>query len=632
MKRLLVVLGLCVLCVDAALAQNTSQVFGRVTDASGGVLPGVTVTLSSPALLEPRVAVTSDTGTYQFPGLPIGAYLVRFELTGFGTQAREGLQLTAGFSAQVNAELQIGGLAQEVVVTGVSPIVDLRSTTQGASFKSADLDVLPSSRDVFHVLNQAPGIAVDRQNVGGATNGQQTGMLSRGSAGGQSRWFVDGVDQTSLGSGRPFTLDFNAVEEMQLVAGGADVTQQTPGVTVNIITKSGSDTFHGSSWGFLTDRALGSDNISDAQRQQGANAGPPVLNVKDYGGQLGGPIKRGRAWFWGTYGLQRVNLGILDYYRRTDECAAVAANPPGFAFGDVADCLNVNKQKVPAYGFKFGLRPFKGNQVTVGASFGIRIESARESSELRPFETTNQLTYVRAADALPDTDLGARFWNHSAPPPSWKFGDQSAVSDRWLVDVSFGHFCYCNVIRPQDEALRLRSQAMIESTTGNQLRSHVSTAIAWRTNNAAELSTTYFLPGWAGGDHSIKAGYRYGRYGQMAQTIINGDAQALFNSPPPQPLFTTPFTARISRNGTSTSFLYQHSVYFQDTYSIDRFTLNLGARWDRQTDVVPARRALAHAWDGMPTLDGRPFNLLPALDVPTCRPASCGTRSRRGSA
>ena len=124
-------LGLALVFVLAiggmAGAQNTSQVFGKVTDASGGVMPGVTVTLSSPALLEPRVAVTSVTGTYEFSGLAIGTYSVRFELAGFGTQVREGLQLQSGFNAQVNVELQVATLEENVTVTGVSPIVDVRS-------------------------------------------------------------------------------------------------------------------------------------------------------------------------------------------------------------------------------------------------------------------------------------------------------------------------------------------------------------------------------------------------------------------------------------------------------------------------------------------------------------------------
>jgi len=122
-----------------AHAQNTSQVFGRVTDVSGGVMPGVTVTLSSPALLEPRVALTSVTGTYEFPGLGIGIYSVKFELAGFGTQVREGLQLQSGFNAQVNMELQVASLEENVIVTGVTPIVDIRSTTQGTRFNVDEL-------------------------------------------------------------------------------------------------------------------------------------------------------------------------------------------------------------------------------------------------------------------------------------------------------------------------------------------------------------------------------------------------------------------------------------------------------------------------------------------------------------
>src|SRR2546428_8455089 len=131
MKLVVAGLALFLALGGVADAQNTSQVFGKVTDVSGGVMPGVTVTLSSPALLEPRVAVTSVTGTYEFPGLAIGMYMVRFELAGFGTQVREGLQLQGGFNAQVNVELQVASLEEHVVVTGVNPIVDIRSTTQG---------------------------------------------------------------------------------------------------------------------------------------------------------------------------------------------------------------------------------------------------------------------------------------------------------------------------------------------------------------------------------------------------------------------------------------------------------------------------------------------------------------------
>src|SRR5262245_42893687 len=139
MKRALLSLALLMSCVSEGWAQNTSQVFGRVTDTSDAVLPGVTVTLTSPVLLEPRVAVTSETGTYQFPGLAIGVYSLKFELAGFGTQVREGLSLQGSFNSQLNVTMPLGGVQEGIVVIGVNPIVDVRSTTQGARFNVEEI-------------------------------------------------------------------------------------------------------------------------------------------------------------------------------------------------------------------------------------------------------------------------------------------------------------------------------------------------------------------------------------------------------------------------------------------------------------------------------------------------------------
>jgi hypothetical protein len=216
-------------------------------------------------------------------------------------------------------------------------------------------------------------------------------------------------------------------------------------VFVNVVTKSGSDAFRGATWLFRTDRALGSNNVTDDLRRQGANSGNPLLYTNDYGGQLGGPIKRGRAWFWGTYGMQNVRLGVLNYYKPTSDCAPVQANPLAHSFGNVIDCLNVNEQDVPALGSKFNLRPFAGNLVTVANSFGQRVETIRGADDLHPtFETTNKMTFIKQSDST--YDLGVRYWNTGLWDPSWKFGDQHTFSDRWLVDVSFGHHCWCDSI------------------------------------------------------------------------------------------------------------------------------------------------------------------------------------------
>jgi hypothetical protein len=598
-------------------AQNTSQVFGKVTDASGGVMPGVTVTLSSPALLEPRVAVTSVTGTYEFSGLAIGTYSVKFELAGFGTQVREGLQLQSGFNAQVNVDLQVATLAENVTVTGVSPIVDVRSTTQGTRFNTEELQAIPSTRDVFQVLTQTPGIAGDRQNVGGTHNGQQIGMFSRGAGDGQGRWFVDGVDRNDIANGRPFVIDFNSVDEVQVSTGGADVTMQTPGVLVNVVTKGGSDALKGATWLLRTDRALGSTNVTDALRAAGANSGNPLDYTNDYGGQLGGPIMKGRAWFWGTYGMQNVRLGVLNYYKQSADCAPVQANPLAHSFSNVIDCLNVNHQDVPALGSKFNVRPFAKNLVTVTNSFGQRVETIRGADDLHPtFETTNKMAYMLRSDST--YDLGVKYWNHGFWDPSWKFADQHTLSDRWLVDVSFGHHCWCNSIVPQTDELRL-AQPMLELTTGTWGRSWSDSTIMFVTNNTLEFTSSYFLPGKLSGDHSFKFGYKYGHYGEVYDRVYSGHGQAVFNSPSPLPLFSTPFTARVIRDYITPAFLNQHSTYVQDTYSRKRLTAIVGVRWDRQDDQVAAVSVAAHAFQGQPTIDGTPFNLFPAIDVPNVR-------------
>jgi hypothetical protein len=428
---------------------------------------------------------------------------------------------------------------------------------------------------------------------------------------------VDGVDRNDLANGRPFVIDFNSVEEVQVSTGGADATMQTPGVFVSVVTKSGSDAFKGSSWYLRTDRHLGSTNVTDEQRAQGANSGNPLVYTNDYGGQIGGPIKKGRAWFWATYGMQNVRLGVLNVYKETPECAPVKANPLSYEFSDVVGCLVLNKQDVPALGSKFNVRPFSGNLVTVANSFGQRVESIRSADDLHPtFETTNKMAYMVKSDST--YDLGPALWNTEIWDPSWKFGDQHTFNDRWLVDVSFGHHCWCNSIVPQTLELR-QLQPMLELSTGTWGRSWSDSTIMLVTNNTLDAGSTYFLPGKWGGEHSLKFGYKYGHYGEVYDRTYSGHAQSVFNSARPLPIFSTPFTARVIRDFITPAFFDQNSLYLQDTYSRQRFTAIVGLRWDRQEDYVAATNVPAHAFQGQPTIDGTPFNLFPALSVPEVR-------------
>src|SRR5438034_1993252 len=322
------VLALVALFATSAIASAQSQtgsIFGKATDSSGGVLPGVTVTVTGPVLLQPLTAVTSETGTYQFPRLEIGTYTVRFELTGFKTVVNEGIVVTVNFNAQVNAQLGISTVQETITVTGESPIVDTKEVGTKQTFTNELLQSIPSARDPWVILQQTAGIAMDRENVGGNMSGQQSNYVSRGGSPFNNKWSLDGVDITDMAAtgASPSYYDFDAFEEMTINTGGVDVTQQTGGVGINLVTKSGGDKFRGSSRFYVTDQKVESVNVTDAQRLQNAGSGNPIQNIKDYGFELGGPLKRGKAWIWGSFGKDVVDVGVVGFYKPTAACQQI---------------------------------------------------------------------------------------------------------------------------------------------------------------------------------------------------------------------------------------------------------------------------------------------------------------------
>src|SRR5688500_8286396 len=183
-RRTTLLAAVLLLCTaGAALAQQqTGEIFGRVTDNSGAVLPGATVSLQGPALIQPRIVVTSETGTYRVPELPIGTYRVSFELPGFRSLVREDIRVTIGFRAQMNASLELSSVQETVTVTGESPLIDTRETGVSTTFDLETMQALPSARDPWVMLERTPGITMDRVNVGGNQSGQQSGYISRGAS------------------------------------------------------------------------------------------------------------------------------------------------------------------------------------------------------------------------------------------------------------------------------------------------------------------------------------------------------------------------------------------------------------------------------------------------------------------
>jgi hypothetical protein len=576
----------------ALAQQQTGEIYGRAADPSGAMLPGTTVTVASRTLFQPRVAVTSATGTYRIPELPIGTYSVTFELAGFRTVAFQDIRVTIGFRAQVNATLELSTVQETITVTDGSPLVDSREAGTKSTFDLETLQNIPSARDPWVMLERTPGIVMDRVNVGGNQSGQQSNYISRGDSTGNNKWSIDGVDITDMAAtgASPIYYDFDMLEEMQVTTGGADVTQQTGGVGINLVTRSGTDRQKGNARFLVTDEVLEDDNINDDLRAQGAGAGAPIDNIKDYGFDVGGPVKEGSVWYWGSYGTQAITTGVIGFYKNDPACRpnGVAPDPRTSDTATLRNCLETDLTTLNNYNWKITWAPFSNNRFNLQNTWAEKVRNARDASDTRPIETTYRQKAV-------SSEFGAFGWL-TGPNPFWKIADQHVISDRWLVDVMAAHLGNNFVLDFHDDGLR-DVQARQETTSQVWGRSFQASTFL-RPTNSFDVVSSLFLPARAGGDHSLKFGYRWRN---SHSTILNhhgGFIDALFTN-------GAPTAADIWRDQSSESHLDTHAIYLQDNYSRNQLTINLGIRLDRQDDSAEPTR-----------VPENPFfpRLMPAID------------------
>jgi hypothetical protein len=298
-----------------AVAQTTDRagIEGKIVDQGGGVVPGVTAILTSPALLGgPRTTLTNDEGRYRFAALPAGTYQIAFELAGF-TPVKKELQLETGFVATVNETLGVGAVAESVTVTFDSPVVDVRTTGASATFGKEALEQLPTSRSMWQIMNLAPGLRVAGTDVGGSAVGTQQNYANYGTSVGGNKPSIDGVDTREDATGAGFYYDYGAFQEVQVKAMGSDAEMATPGTQFNGILKSGGDAFHGSGYFAWETPSLQSDNVTDELRARGVKDGNPLEAYHDANFDLGGPVLKQRLWFYGSYRHQYIRQGVLGY-------------------------------------------------------------------------------------------------------------------------------------------------------------------------------------------------------------------------------------------------------------------------------------------------------------------------------
>ena len=290
--------ALVLLWPTAAHAQ--ASLAGVVKDASGGVLPGVTVEAASSALIEKvRSVVTDDTGQYRIVDLRPGSYSVTFTLTGFSTVKREGLELAGSGTITVNADLKVGTLAETITVTGETPVVDVQNAARQAVLTGEAVAAAPAARSWNGILLLQPGITGDPGQVQLAPS-----MIIFGGHGGptqEGRLLVDGMNVgASRGGGgvSGYMVDTGNLQEVTFRSSGGLGEAETGGPYMNVIPKTGGNTFHGSFVESFSNQSLQASNYTDALKAAGLRVPGELLKLYDHDAALGGPIMKDRLWFY----------------------------------------------------------------------------------------------------------------------------------------------------------------------------------------------------------------------------------------------------------------------------------------------------------------------------------------------
>ena len=544
-------------------ASSTGTIQGRVTDAQGAVLPGVTVTATSPSALGSQTAVTSETGNYRFPAVPPGVYALSFELGGFNTLRREGIQIALGFTANVNVELALATLQETVTVSGASPIIDTSTTRIQQNFKLEQLQSIPNGRDMWALLAVTPSIQMGRIDIGGNRAGTQTAYVAYGQQG-QVRVLIEGINTTEGTGGAGFYFDFASLDEAFLGTSGQGAEMPNPGVQSQFIARSGSNQLQAEYHIDWYNNAMQGSNIPAEYIAPTAFNNAPIREHSneidryyDHDLNVGGPIARDKVWFFGTYRTQ---------------FNAVAQ--PNFQFDQTFDTKLWNA---------VGKATYQMNQKN--KLIGYYQWGQKEQPNRLP---NNDYTYLSPEQTLKQ-DSGS--WVYKG---EWN----GTVSDTLYLEARYGDFgYYFPLLTNSPDNFYWRDTGRLISEGAHQ-RQQLD-----RDRKQYNLAATKFVDG-LGGSHTFKMGgellkeqswdgFFQRRGGNIEQIYNNGvSTQVIFGLPT-----ASCDTGSLAAHDclTSRANLDQIGTFINDTWAKGRMTVNAGVRYDHYRGWLPEQQQLAAA-------------------------------------
>jgi hypothetical protein len=529
------------------------SIAGVVKDTTGAVLPGVTVEASSPALIEKvRVAQTDAEGRYQIVELRPGIYAVTFALEGFNTVRREGIELTTGFTAAVNADLQVGSMAETITVSGQSPVVDLQNTKQQVVMTREVIDNVPTGRSFQNLGVLIPGVtggqvvgSTINQDVGGGSGQSFMTLAIHGGRQSDQRIDLDGMSTsawTRPDSSAVVFTDGN-IEEYNISVAANSADTETGGVRINLIPREGGNAFRGSFFGNYASPGLQATNNTDDLRARGLFDANTLESMWSVNPTFGGPLRQDKLWFFLTYTYSRTDTLVGDSY--------LNPNPAAWEFNP-----DLTQQALD-------------DQYSRDASTRITWQASRRNKIAAYYSYNNtchcHFLIGRANSAIPVNSEASTLLH--IPNNVFQTTWTSPVTNRLLVEAGVSYILEDQQFNPRPESVAPqitdRGLNVIYRATSSNLRAY--TPVYGSRGSIAYVT----------GSHAFKTGYTLtmGEYEQTSRRVGDMTFEALNGIPTLVTYYGTPTLA--------TNYVQPNlGIYVQDQWTLERWTVNLGLRLD----------------------------------------------------
>ena len=535
----------------------TGRITGVVEDASGAAVTGATVTVKGPALMALRTVGTQSDGSYLLDFLPIGTYEVSISAPGFKTFVQKDVVLNSGFIATVSPHLQVGTVQEIVEISGQAPIVDMKSDATLTTFDYDLLQNIPSGRDPWSTVAEAPGTMMSNYDVGGNQSFQQASMEVHGSVPGEQVYSFNGLRLNWPGFTGGFTafyIDHDALQEFQVVTDSAPAEVSVGGVYMNMVTKSGSNQIHGTAAGYYTTAALRKDVTKPIYNGNPITVGSPMTMLRDTTVNMGAPLIKDRWWIFGGYRRYDVKESILAINR-----------PASQGGGPIAD---TNHQSNTILRSDFQIN--STNRVNFQWLYNSQNRFARRDTSVLFVDEKASWLQIEPAYILQAQWTGQ-------------------ITPSFLVDARIG---YMHLLFPLGYQRSVGPDDINLTDTGTQTETG---AAPYNYLNPAQtarfaISGSYYKGAW-GGSHNLKFGFDFGKSKNGNFFDINHDITAQFNSDPAVGPYTHPIQVTIFNTPVREQAIFHDAAFFfQDAWTLkQRLTLNLGLRYEHFRTFNPAQ-------------------------------------------